>query len=167
MSSSDGNIYIDGLTTGDELSPFKLVTDSPTNPTTSIITPNTAKAGYVPGITSFVVGSDRLDHDPSSLIDTRMFFEKSTGAFRAGTTASTQWDNRGINSAAFGNNNIASGNGSFAVGSGNTASGNGSFAAGNDNTTNGGGSCILGNNNTVTGDSTIAIGSQNTGNADD
>ena len=132
MSSSDGNMFIHDLTTGNELSPFELVA---TNPTTSLITPNTTKAGYV-NLTSFVVGSDRLDNDSSvTTKDTRMFFDKSKGAFRAGCAEGTQWNdsNRGTNSTALGLNNIASGANSFAAGSGNTASGNSSVAIGNGN----------------------------------
>lgn len=81
---------------------------------------------------SWVVGSDRMDRDPADATkDTRTFFNKVKGAFRAGV-ASTQWDDSSVGaySAAFGTQNIASGSGSFASGSTNTASGANSHAEG-------------------------------------
>ena len=165
MSSSDGNIYINDLTTGNELSPFELVTDSTTNPTTSLITPNTTKAGYAVESTSFVVGSDRLDNDNNAedKKDTRMFFDKPKGAFRAGTVTGTQWNdgNRGTNSTALGLNNIARGENSFAAGSTNIANGTNSFAAGISNAVNGDNSVAAGNNNNTNGDNSVAIGLTN------
>ena len=164
MSSSDGNIFINDLTTGNELSPFELVTDSTTNPTTSLITPNTTKAGYAVESTSFVVGSDRLNDDSSvTTKDNRMFFDKPKGAFRAGSVVSNQWDdsNRGANSTALGLNNIASGANSFAVGNNNTASGLNSFAAGYFNHANGPYTVAIGNNNTAAIGNTVAIGLNN------
>ena len=165
MSSSDGNIYINDLTTGNELSPFELVTDSTTNPTTSLITPNTTKAGYAVESTSFVVGSDRLDNDNNAenKKDTRMFFDKPKGAFRAGTVTGNQWNdvNRGTNSTALGSNNIARGENSFAAGNTNIANGTNSFAAGISNTVNGDSSVAAGNNNNTNGDNSVAIGFTN------
>ena len=176
MSSSDGNIFINDLTTGNELSPFELVVDSTTNPTTTtrLITPNTTKADYDVASTSFVVGSDRLDDDSSvTTKDNRMFFDKPKGAFRAGSVVSNQWDdsNRGANSTALGLNNIASGANSFAAGSGNTASGPNAIALGLSNQSTSSSestvSVAIGNTNIVqsTSQNSVAIGNNNiTGN---
>ncbi len=83
----------------------------------------------------FVVGSATLDYGAQA---SRLYFDKSKGAFRAGYANSTSWDASGANvgnySAAFGRNTIASGQGSMAFGynaSGNvTASADGSTAFG-------------------------------------
>lgn len=62
----------------------------------------------------FVIGSTQLDDDSGAgtAKDRRMFFEKSTGSFRAGLVTGTQWDsaNRGTGSVAFGRNNTAAQN---------------------------------------------------------
>jgi hypothetical protein len=81
--------------------------------------------------------------------DERFLFDKSKGAFRAGSVNSTQWNdgNRGNYSASFGSNNIASGTASFTAGAENTASGQNSFVAGASNNTSGNNSAIFGNSN--------------------
>lgn len=70
----------------------------------------------------FIVGSDQLDDAGGTDRDTRMWFNKTKGAVRAGSVTSTQWDNASVGnqSVAFGLNTTASGGQSFA--SGNTAS---------------------------------------------
>lgn len=60
----------------------------------------------------FVIGSDRLDNDPSITLDNkRMFFSKASGAFRVGLAQSDQWDSKNVGtySIAMGRNTIASG----------------------------------------------------------
>lgn len=66
----------------------------------------------------FVFGSDSLDDDGDITHDSRFLFDKSKGAFRAGTVEGVEWDevSRGDNSVAFGKNNTASGNKSSVVG---------------------------------------------------
>ncbi len=82
----------------------------------------------------FVFGSAQLDEDIGTTDDnTRMFFDKGTGAFRAGTVTGTQWNNTnlGSNSAAFGSLNTASGQYSFVAGGTNsTVTGTGSVGLG-------------------------------------
>jgi hypothetical protein len=57
----------------------------------------------------FVFGSDSLDDDGDPSHDSRMLFDKSRGAFRAGETTSTSWDEseRGSYSLATGIENSA------------------------------------------------------------
>jgi hypothetical protein len=156
--SSDSEIYIKTIKTDSELGGFTVTGSG----ATSLITPNTTKAGYDVSQTSFVVGSDRLDDDSSAVStkDKRMLFDKATGAFRAGTAAGTQWDssNRGTNSAALGINNIASGANSFAAGTGNTASNSGTISMGAINTASGENSVAIGNNNTSSGSNSFTGG---------
>ncbi len=75
---------------------------------------------------NFVVGSNILDNNHYSG-HSRMFFNKVKGAFRAGHTPGSEWDdiNVGENSTAFGSANIAFGNNSTALGYHNRA---GSYA---------------------------------------
>jgi len=75
---------------------------------------------------SFVIGSTSLEGG-----DTKMFFDKAKGSFRAGTSG-IAWNDgvRGINSVAFGNLTIASGENSAAMGEFSTASGENSFSFG-------------------------------------
>ena len=133
---SDDAIYIKQLKTGNNLGAFKITADNYTTPTVSLLNPNDATPGYGVDITSFVVGSTQLDDTGLPANDVRMLFDKTTGAFRAGTATSTQWDNtltnlnRGANSTALGLNNIASGANSFAAGSENLANGDKSVAIG-------------------------------------
>lgn len=68
---------------------------------------------------SLIVGSDRMDHDPSDLTkNIRMFFNKVKGAFRGGRALSTQWDDASVgdNSFAYGENARATGANSVAIG---------------------------------------------------
>lgn len=166
--SSDSEIYIKTIKTDSELGGFTVTGSG----ATSLITPNTTKAGYDVSQTSFVVGSTSLDDNGSINTEKRMLYDKATGAFRAGRAESTQWDsaNRGTNSTALGLNNIASGINSFAAGSGNTTSGVNSTALGNANivgrgitsdSTPGSASFAVGDTNIVSGDNSVAIGYSN------
>ena len=151
---SDEAVYIKLLKTGNNIGTFKVTADNYTTPTVSLISPNDTIPGYEVSKTSFVVGSTQLDDTTNPDNDIRMLFDKTNGAFRAGTAASNQWDsvNRGTNSTALGNNNIASGINSFAVGSSNTASGT---SISNDTTV------AIGDNNIASGLNAIAIGERN------
>lgn len=88
--------------------------------------------------TTMVYGSQTADSGGTDYSPTKMMFRIKSdsmtpdGAFRAGSVNGTQWDdaNIGISSVAFGQNNIASGGGSFAIGNTNTASGLLSFVGG-------------------------------------
>ena len=68
--------------------------------------------------TDFVFGSSQLDDTGVAAQDSRIFFDKGKGAFRAGEVSGTEWDtaNVGDQSVAFGLNCIASENYSFAFG---------------------------------------------------
>ena len=98
-----------------------------------------------PTTDDFVFGSTTLDDAGVTAHDTRMLFDKSSGAFRAGTADSTQWDTRGDNSAAFGDGNTASGNNSFVGGgeSSTVTSPSGAILTGNTNTVGGSASAIV------------------------
>ena len=73
----------------------------------------------------FVFGSTQLDDDGNTNHDRRLFFDKSNASFRAGYMTGTDWDeaNRGNQSVAFGEGNVASGNRAMAWGYNNTVSG--------------------------------------------
>lgn len=96
----------------------------------------------------FLFGSTQLASVSGTDDDDRLFFDKSKGAFRAGRSTGTQWDdsNIGFQSAAFGSNNIASEQGTFATGESNSVSG---FNA-----------SVFGSNNTVSGNVAGALGSR-------
>jgi hypothetical protein len=114
---------------------------------------------------NFVVGSSQLDDlaHPSGWGDERLLFDKSKGAFRAGSVQSNQWDdiNRGLYSVAFGLNNIASGQNSFASGTGNTASDDTTFASGKDNVVQGYRTAAFGRANNIQGSENFTAGYQN------
>jgi len=82
---------------------------------------------------SFIVGSQAMD-ESGVANDSRMFFDKATGAFRAGTVTGAEWDaaSRGANSSAFGDRTTASGAASHAEGRDTLASGDYSHAEGQD-----------------------------------
>jgi len=80
----------------------------------------------------FVFGSPQLDYDADPNHASRMFFDKSKGAFRAGKTFDDEWDDASVGeySVSFGFFTEASGHYSFAAGRANEASGSFSFAMG-------------------------------------
>ncbi|MBI1301979.1 MAG: hypothetical protein GC137_10060 [Alphaproteobacteria bacterium] len=108
----------------------------------------------------FVFGSSQLDDTGAVADDIRMFFDKTTGAFRAGGVDGTQWDSgsRGIGSAAFGVNTIANANGSVAFGLNNTASGGPSFASGFASTASGFSASSIGFGTAASGTASVAMG---------
>lgn len=79
----------------------------------------------------FVIGSSQLDHLHSGS-DTRMFFDISKGAFRAGNVTLSKWDdaNRGYYSCCFGSNTIANGDYSLATGNNTIAAARSAQASG-------------------------------------
>ncbi|WCO02003.1 hypothetical protein [Psychroserpens ponticola] len=91
---------------------------------------------------------------------TRLFFNPRKSAFRAGTTSNTEWDNTNIGnySTAFGDSNIASGEGSTATGFSNTASGVLAFATGEETTASGASAVTFGVNTTASGNYSMASG---------
>lgn len=105
----------------------------------------------------FVFGSDSLNDDADSDHDNRFIFDKSKGAFRAGTVQSTQWDDasRGTQSAAFGRNNQAiGGRSTVAGGDANVIAGTGAQAfigAGTSNAASGSDASIVGGTSNVSG----------------
>ena len=116
--------------------PYALHAKSATFKTVNNITSNSTGNLYTD---SFVFGSSQMDRvDGTSLDNSRMFFNKTKSAFRAGKTGSdgnyTQFywddDNIGFNSVAFGNGTEASGLSSVAFGSGSVALGDYSIALG-------------------------------------
>ena len=96
---------------------------------------------------------------------TRMFFNPSKAAFRAGYVNGTEWDNAnvGIRSTAMGYNTTASGLNSTAMGYNTTASGSYSTAMGYNTTASGSShSTAMGNITTASGYSSTAMGIQTT-----
>lgn len=123
-----------------------------------------ADTDYTTAGMDFVYGSSKLDDmSDGTKGDERVLFDKSKGAFRAGSVNSTQWNdsNRGNYSAAFGRNNTASGTASFTAGAENTASGTNSFAAGASNNTSGNNSAIFGNSNSGASAGSLISGEAN------
>jgi hypothetical protein len=140
---------------------------------------------------NFVFGSASMDNISGTSDDNRMFFNKTKGAFRAGTMLDNGWDdsNVGLGSFAAGNGSKATGNYSIALGGStalgitstalgySSASGNYSTALGYSNSASGAystalgyftiasgiGSIALGYNNNVTGFNSIAMGQYNVG----
>jgi hypothetical protein len=112
----------------------------------------------------FVFASQKLDDMADATKgDNRFLFDRSKGAFRAGSVNSTQWNdgNRGDYSFASGRNTTASGDGSTAVGVENIASGDNTFVAGGTNTASGNNSAVFGSTNTVAGVANLVSGEQN------
>lgn len=109
----------------------------------------------------FVFASEKLDDmNDATKGDNRLLFDRSKGAFRAGSVNSTQWNdgNRGDYSFAAGRNTTASGDGSFAAGVANIASGDNSFVGGGSNTASGNNSAVFGATNTVAGANNLVSG---------
>ncbi len=112
----------------------------------------------------FVFGSPQLDDDGNSAHDNRLFFNKTKGAFRVGTTTGTQGDdaNVGDNSFSAGVDNITSGNKAYAMGVQNTVQDSLSVAIGLGNTSAGALNLSMGAFNTTTGYTNINMGESNT-----
>lgn len=108
----------------------------------------------------FVIGSPQLDDDGNAAHDSRMFFDKSKYAVRAGMVGSTEWDdaNRGNFSVGFGYGTTASGSSAVAVGWVTTATGDYSNAEGYDSDATGDYSHAEGNSSQAVGDASHAEG---------
>jgi len=131
---TDGTLSVDTpnyetlIIDDDDIPNKKYVDDNLSFSTTSNVTSNG------PGdltTDDFVFGSYQLDDvDGVTDYDSRMFFDKAKGAFRAGTVTGTQWNDVyvGIGSFAVGSNSSASGDYSFSM-TGGLADGDYSFAA--------------------------------------
>ena len=118
MSSiTDASIHISNLINTGEEEQEDVFTITGTDET-SLITPTSTNTTYDVSQTSFVIGSDRLNHDPDAdgNKDKRMLFDKSKGAFCVGSADSTQWDTRGTNSMILGKNCKANGTNSVSIG---------------------------------------------------
>ena len=113
-------------------------------------------------ISSFVIGSDRMDDNPSFGDDNnRMFFNKDKGAFRAGQAGvGTRWDdvNVGSGSVGFGIQTIASGIGSFSGGFGTNSSGMGAFTFGFSTQASGMASTAFGISTRAIGNASFTVG---------
>ncbi|MCK6417879.1 MAG: tail fiber domain-containing protein [Alphaproteobacteria bacterium] len=111
----------------------------------------------------FLFGGTTLDNAAGTDDDNRMFFDKSKGAFRAGYTLGTQWDDAGIGTAsvAFGTSSIASGSNSFTAGVSTAATGTASVALGSATWASNTGSIALGQEVNATGVNAIAFGAGN------
>lgn len=93
----------------------------------------------------------------------RMMWHPGKAAFRAGSVSDSLWDEIriGLYSWAGGENNEASGQGSFSFGVFNVAGGPFSIALGGLNTASGHSSVALGNSNKASGDISVSIGAEN------
>ncbi|QQG35809.1 MAG: hypothetical protein HYS17_09920 [Micavibrio aeruginosavorus] len=91
---------------------------------------------------------------------TRMFFDPTKSAFRAGRVSGAQWDNAntGVYSAALGQETTASGVWAFATGYGTTASGNESTALGMQTAASGLASTAVGRSTVASGATSTAMG---------
>ncbi|MCP4047304.1 MAG: hypothetical protein GY732_15110, partial [Gammaproteobacteria bacterium] len=108
----------------------------------------------------FVFGSPQFDYDGYYDHDSRMFFDKSKGAFRVGRANGTNWDtdSLGINSVAFGYNTKATGDYSTAMGRLTKATGYSSTAMGQYTDATGSNSTAMGYSTFATGNHTTAMG---------
>lgn len=120
--------------------------------------------GRLLGGGDWVIGSTQLADDGDTDHDIRFWFDKSKGAFRAGETTSTEWDDGsvGIRSVAFGRNTTASGAYSFVFGNGATASGALSMAGGTSTASATGAVALGGGGNTASANYSTAFGLVNT-----
>lgn len=114
--------------------------------------------GY--GSVDFVFGSPQLADDGNADHESRMFFDKSKYAFRAGFTNADDWDdsNVGIASVAMGENTRASGQSSTAIGAFSWATGTGSLGLASGSGT-GEHSIGIGYGSLASGENSIALGS--------
>jgi hypothetical protein len=111
---------------------------------------------------SWVVGANQLDRDAaaSPAENVRALFDKTTGAFRAGSTTGAAWDaaSRGAQSHATGLNTTASGAQALATGSSSTAAGAQAVATGNFSEASGAQSLAGGSSAIASGEASFAYG---------
>ena len=110
--------------------PATIPAAAPFTVTSNVVHSNPSLVDYATD--DFLFGSPQLSDDGDLTHDGRMFYDKSKLAFRAGSAASTQWDDSSVGnqSVAIGRNTTASGTRSAAFGTGTEASGNNSTAMG-------------------------------------
>ena len=124
----------------------------------------------------FVFGSSQLDNVAGSMDDnSRFFFDKSKGAFRAGFafedpadgTTGNEWNeaNIGFGSVAMGLSPIATTEGSVSLGRYNEVTGETGYAMGNGNTVTGGYAGAFGASNQVAGTFALTLGRNNEANS--
>jgi hypothetical protein len=108
----------------------------------------------------FVFGSPQLDNDGDYNHYNRLFFNKSRGAFRAGSVIDAHWDtdSLGTNSFATGNNTVASGIYSAAFGQYSRSPGISSLATGTSTSAEGYQSAAFGYTTRASGNQSIAMG---------
>ncbi|MCK5284576.1 MAG: tail fiber domain-containing protein, partial [Alphaproteobacteria bacterium] len=127
---------------------------------TNVIRVKSSVASYTTD--DFVIGSSTLDDNVGTTDDNnRMFFDKSKGAFRAGSSNdTTNWDSASIGEYSFatGLQTTASGDWSTAMGTGTTASGNLSTALGNTTTASNNNTTAMGYLSTASGIRSTAMG---------
>ncbi|MCI5108352.1 MAG: tail fiber domain-containing protein, partial [Candidatus Pacebacteria bacterium] len=126
---------------------------------TSNVVSNTGSDATV-GTDDFVFGSTGLDDTGDTSHDSRFFFDKSKGAFRAGVTLTDEWDdaNVGACSVAFGKQTCASGDYSAAFGLSTVASGARSTAFGSGSDATGGESVAFGVDTLASGNFAASFG---------
>ena len=108
----------------------------------------------------FVFGSTQLTDDGNANHDRRMIFDKSLGAFRAGTATGNEWDggNMGPFSVGLGYDNIASGQGAVSLGFEAEATGYRSTAIGNAATASGYTATSIGLGSSASGYGSVSAG---------
>ena len=113
-----------------------------------------------PTTDDFVFGSTQLDNQSGAADDDKFFFDKSKGAFRAGSVTGSQWNdaNIGLRSIAMGRNAQASGASAVSLGSHNSASGGSSTAMGGQTTASGQDATSMGRLTTASGNNSTAMG---------
>ena len=118
---------------------------------------NGSQASYT---NNFLIGSPGMNDTGNSSHDSKLFFNKAKGAFRAGTVDGNTWNdvNVGLNSTAFGKNTRASGASSFAVGNGSVATGLTTLALGSNSQALGTYSVAIGFNTLSNNDFSLALG---------
>jgi hypothetical protein len=142
-----GSGFVDLGTTEFKTVPYALYAESAANSTTSPFSESvTNRITATNTNANFVVGSTSTEDQNSVNLDSRMFFDKSRVAFRAGTVDGTQWDNanRGLYSFAGGRNNTADGIASTVFGENNQTTGYGATVLGRQNTANGSNALVVG-----------------------
>ncbi|CAL2093899.1 Head domain of trimeric autotransporter adhesin [Tenacibaculum sp. 190524A05c] len=138
-----------------------------TAPTQSVFTTVgnlTSNAGGNTATDDFLFGNHQLASVSGTADDSRMFFDKSKGAFRVGQVTGNQWNdaNIGFYSGAIGSNNIAPGSYTFATGLSNVVSGYAASVFGDSNAVAGNGATASGIRLTSESFAQFTIGQWNT-----
>ncbi|MGB1040276.1 MAG: tail fiber domain-containing protein, partial [Flavobacteriales bacterium] len=115
---------------------------------------------------NFIVGSPQINNDFNPDHKNRMFYDKESGAFRAGSASMEGWDQDSLGQSSFatGANTKATGTYSTATGVFNQARGEASTAMGSFTQANGNGSTAVGESTTANGKNSVATGSYTSSN---